>query len=110
MGANNTEGQSWLRYGEGLDSVQELLTLGADLGLISKAGAWYSCDFMDEHKKDLDKILKENDIDDGEEAKAKFLKFQGQALKLLGGIMVKLSCVIPMKKWQQLAMNMRQSI
>ena len=78
MGANNTEGQSWLRYGEGLDSVQELLTLGADLGLISKAGAWYSCDFMYEHEKDLESVIKENDIDDSEEAKAKFLKFQGQ--------------------------------
>jgi hypothetical protein len=67
-----------LRYGEGLDSVQELLTLGADLGLISKAGAWYSCDFMHEHKEELDKIIKEKDIENNEESKAKFLKFQGQ--------------------------------
>ena len=33
---------------------------------------------MYEHEKDLESVIKENDIDDSEEAKAKFLKFQGQ--------------------------------
>ena len=78
MGANNTECQSWLKYGTGLDFVQELLSLGADLGLISKRGAWYSCDFMLDHEKDLTSLLKENEVDDTEEAKIRFLKFQGQ--------------------------------
>ena len=78
MGANNTECQSWLKYGTGLDFVQELLNLGADLGLISKRGAWYSCDFMLDHKDALSSLLKENNITDNEEEVARFLKFQGQ--------------------------------
>jgi recombination protein RecA len=37
---------SCLRYGHGLDEVAEIIMLGTDLGLISKGGAYYYCDFM----------------------------------------------------------------
>lgn len=37
---------SYLRYGEGIDEIQELATLAADLGLIQKAGAWYKFTFV----------------------------------------------------------------
>tara|TARA_R100000808_G_scaffold2804_3_gene10548 strand:- start:71286 stop:72356 length:1071 start_codon:yes stop_codon:yes gene_type:complete len=78
LGANGTECQSWLKYGVGLDFAQELLNLGADLGLISKKGAWYSCDFMLEHQDTLSDLLKKNDVVETEEEIARFLKFQGQ--------------------------------
>ena len=48
MGSPGGECLSWLRYGKGIDSTQELLTLGCEIGLISKAGAWYQCDFLEE--------------------------------------------------------------
>ena len=48
MGSPGGECLSWLRYGKGIDNTQELLTLGCEIGLISKAGAWYQCDFLEE--------------------------------------------------------------
>lgn len=37
---------SYIRYGLGIDKVQELAILGCDLGIISKGGSWYSFDFL----------------------------------------------------------------
>ena len=42
---------SYLRYGEGIDECTELVILGSDLGLITKAGAWYKFDFVDSEEK-----------------------------------------------------------
>lgn len=36
--------KSYLRYGEGLDALKEYLALGVELGVINKAGSWYSFD------------------------------------------------------------------
>jgi len=38
--------QSYIRYGHGIDKVKEIMSLGLDLGFISKRGAWYTLDFM----------------------------------------------------------------
>jgi len=37
---------SYLRYGSGIDKVQELITLACDLGIIKKGGAWYTLQFL----------------------------------------------------------------
>jgi len=52
---------SYMRYGEGIDKVQELAILGCDLGFISKGGSWYSFDFLDEPIKaqGLEKVRQE---------------------------------------------------
>jgi|TARA_R110002110_G_scaffold381545_1_gene592441 recombination protein RecA len=42
---------SYLRYGQGLDECTELVILGSDLGLITKAGAWYKFDFVESDDK-----------------------------------------------------------
>jgi recombination protein RecA len=34
--------QSYLRYGYGLDDIKELISLGLDMGIIEKGGAWYT--------------------------------------------------------------------
>lgn len=70
-GATGVECQSWIRYGEGIDSAQELLILGEELSLISKAGAWYTLDFLKSKPEEFKKILPDGDID-------KACKFQGQ--------------------------------
>jgi len=70
MGATAIDCKSWIRYGKGIDSTQELLMLGEELGLIGKAGAWYTCDFL---KDDLS--FKSLFPDEDPE---KFCKFQGQ--------------------------------
>lgn len=33
---------SYIRYGEGVDKIYEIMTLAADIGVIEKGGAWYS--------------------------------------------------------------------
>ena len=49
LGPSGRSAQSWLRYGTGIDIVQENLILGEELGLIAKAGAWYTAEFMENH-------------------------------------------------------------
>ena len=77
MGAPGIECQSWIRYGHGIDKTQELIMLGLDIGLIAKAGAWLTCEFMLGHLDVIKKIKPEVDIDDTE-AVLKAVKFQGQ--------------------------------
>jgi len=38
--------ESYIRYGHGIDKVKEIMSLGLDLGFVSKRGAWYTLDFM----------------------------------------------------------------
>jgi RecA/RadA recombinase len=70
MGATGVECQSWIRYGKGIDKTQELLILGEEMGLISKAGAWYNCEYL----RDDPSFLSMFPGKDPE----KFCKFQGQ--------------------------------
>lgn len=40
LGGPGGEAESYIRYGEGIDGVTELVNLGIDTGTISKGGAW----------------------------------------------------------------------
>ena len=40
---------SFIRYGEGIDEMTELIRMGIDTGFISKAGSWLTCSFMEDH-------------------------------------------------------------
>ena len=77
MGAPGGQVQSWIRYGHGIDKAQELLMLAHDLGMISKAGAWLTCEFMLDHKELAKEISPDINIED-EETILKAFKFQGQ--------------------------------
>jgi recombination protein RecA len=77
MGPPGGQVQSWIRYGHGIDKVQEVLILALDLGMIDKAGAWMTCSFMGQHKDLIKKIKPDLDIEDSE-AIEKAFKFQGQ--------------------------------
>jgi len=77
MGAPGGEAQSWIKYGHGIDKVQEILMLSQDLGMIDKAGAWLTCSFMLEHKDLATEIKPDTNIED-DEAILKAFKFQGQ--------------------------------
>jgi len=46
MGSPGDFIQSYIRYGHGIDKVKEIMSLGLDLGFVSKRGAWYTLDFM----------------------------------------------------------------
>lgn len=77
MGAPGQQVQSWIRYGYGIDKIQEILMLSQDLGLIDRAGAWFSCVFMNDCK-DLAKEINPDLNTDNEQALEKAFKFQGQ--------------------------------
>ena len=77
MGAPGGQVQSYIRYGKGIDSTQEVLILACDLGLISKGGAWFTCDFVTECKDLIKEIDKDTNVED-DEALMKAYKFQGQ--------------------------------
>jgi len=77
MGAPGGQVQSYIRYGKGIDSTQEVLILACDLGLISKGGAWFTCDFVTECKDLIKEIDKDANVED-DEALMKAYKFQGQ--------------------------------
>lgn len=70
MGVTAVDCKSWIRYGKGIDYTQELLILGEELGLIDKAGAWYTCDFLRDDPS-FAKLFPQEDPE-------KFCKFQGQ--------------------------------
>lgn len=46
MGPPGAECQSWIRYGYGVDKIQEALSMGLEAGLIAQAGAWMTCSFL----------------------------------------------------------------
>ena len=77
MGAPGAQVQSWIRYGHGIDKVQEILMLAHDLGMVDKAGAWLTCTFMLEHKGLAKEINPALNVDD-DEAVLKNFKYQGQ--------------------------------
>jgi RecA/RadA recombinase len=49
LGPPQMEVDSYIRYGIGIDNVYEAINLGAQLGLIGKAGAWMTLDYMERH-------------------------------------------------------------
>lgn len=42
LGPPGKETNSWLKFGEGFDEVQELIDIGSDTGIIQKGGSWYT--------------------------------------------------------------------
>jgi len=83
MGPPGVECQSWIRYGQGVDKTQELVIIGQEAGLIAKAGAWLTCDFLFLKPELLQKInptielIGDNTYKDQEKA-LRCCKFQGQ--------------------------------
>jgi recombination protein RecA len=49
LGPPGMEVDSYIRYGVGVDRVFEAINLGVQLGLVGKAGAWMSLDYMERH-------------------------------------------------------------
>lgn len=56
IGKPFTTCESWIRFGHGIDKIQEIMTLAVDIGLISVAGSWYNLDFLEDIGKERMKI------------------------------------------------------
>jgi recombination protein RecA len=51
LGQPNAKVESYLRFGSGIDFVWELIELACDVGLITKGGAWFNLDFLENPEK-----------------------------------------------------------
>jgi recombination protein RecA len=78
-GTPNSTAESWIRYGIGLDEVQEVVQIACEFRLIKTAGAWYTiqCAIDEQEDPAIAKILKDNEVSDKEEDIERFFKFQG---------------------------------
>ena len=78
-GIPNSTAESWIRYGIGLDEVQEVVQIACEFRLIKTAGAWYTvqCAVDEKDEPIIAKLLKENEVGDKDEDIERFFKFQG---------------------------------
>jgi recombination protein RecA len=79
-GRPNSTAEGWIRYGIGVDEIQEIVQIACEFRLIKSAGAWYTiqCAVDDISNPIVTKILAENNITiTDSDAIEKFFKFQG---------------------------------
>ena len=78
-GTPNSTAESWIKYGVGIDEVQEVVQIACEFRLIKAAGAWYTITCAVDNRTDpaVAKVLSDNDVDPTDEEVEKFFKFQG---------------------------------
>ena len=79
-GRPNSTAESWIRYGTGVDEVQEIMQIACEFRLIKASGAWYTISCAVENVDDLcvKSILEANNVDPkNTDEVEKFFKFQG---------------------------------
>lgn len=78
-GRPNSIAESWIKYGIGIDEIQEIIHIACEFRLIKAAGAWYTIQSaVDEPNHPIiNKILSENNISSTQEDIERFFKFQG---------------------------------
>jgi recombination protein RecA len=78
-GKPNSTAESWIKYGIGIDEVQEIVQIACEFRLIKSAGAWYTiqCAVDEVDNPVISKILDDNNIEKTSDAIEKFFKFQG---------------------------------
>lgn len=77
-GRPNSTAESWIRYGTGIDEVQEIIQIACEFRLIKTAGAWYtiSC-AVDEANNDIIKEFLSSKNASSPDDIERALKFQG---------------------------------
>lgn len=78
-GRPNSTAESWIRYGIGIDEVQEIMQIACEFRLIKSSGAWYTIQCAVDNAQDsiIDSILAKNNINKSPEDIERFFKFQG---------------------------------
>lgn len=78
-GRPNSTAESWIRYGTGIDEVQEVVQIACEFRLIKTAGAWYTiqCAVDEPQHPIIAKILSDNNVGEKPEDIERFFKFQG---------------------------------
>jgi recombination protein RecA len=47
IGSPYKECESWIRFGHGIDKIQEIIMIAGEMGLINVSGSWYNLDYLD---------------------------------------------------------------
>lgn len=78
-GRPNSTAEGWIRYGIGVDEVQEVIHIACEFRLIKSSGAWYTiqCAVDEPTNPVIVKILEQNNIGKTPEEIERFFKFQG---------------------------------
>jgi recombination protein RecA len=78
-GRPNSTAESWIKYGTGVDEVQEIVQIACEFRLIKAAGAWYTiqCAVDDQANPIIVKLLEDNGIGNTSDEVERFFKFQG---------------------------------
>lgn len=78
-GKPNSTAESWIRYGIGIDEVQEIMQIACEFRLIKSSGAWYTiqCAVDNMQEPVIDALLTQNSVNKTTEDVEKFFKFQG---------------------------------
>lgn len=78
-GRPNSTAESWIRYGIGIDEVQEIVQIACEFRLIKASGAWYTiqCAVEELENPTIKDILAKNNVSNNQEDIEKFFKFQG---------------------------------
>ena len=78
-GTPNSTAEGWIRYGVGVDEIQEVIQIACEFRLIKRTGAWYiiSCALDNKDNPTVAKLLKDSGVGDTPEEVEKFFKFQG---------------------------------
>ena len=78
-GRPNSIAESWIKYGIGIDEVQEIIHIACEFRLIKAAGAWYTIQAaVDEPAHPIvSGLLAEKNISSSPEDIERFFKFQG---------------------------------
>ncbi|NBO99220.1 MAG: hypothetical protein EBU90_03710 [Proteobacteria bacterium] len=78
-GRPNSTAESWIRYGVGIDEVQEIIHIACEFRLIKASGAWYTIQSaVDEPSSpEVLKVLEANNVGKTPEEIERFFKFQG---------------------------------
>lgn len=78
-GRPNSTAESWIRYGIGIDEVQEIVQIACEFRLIKASGAWYTiqCAVDESTNPVIADVLEKNSVGKTAEEIEKFFKFQG---------------------------------
>jgi hypothetical protein len=78
-GRPNSTAESWIRYGIGIDEVQEIMQIACEFRLIKSSGAWYTIQCAVDSPEDpiVANILTKNSIGQTADEIERFFKFQG---------------------------------
>jgi recombination protein RecA len=90
LGPPGIEVNSYIRYGKGIDALQEICQYAEDINLIERHGAWYYCLFMKNHPELLNGVTADECKGQGEHGLHKLLSENPEWIAALQSDIIKI--------------------